>query len=242
MDLVGPRYLKGGFKFYFLDIIDVENHFAGVYPLYDKSSKSIASALLKFWSSYGMPDFLQMDNELSFRGSNRYPRSLGLVLRLCLFLGITPIFIPVAEPWRNGIIEKFNHNMQSYFFSKQEFKTFKELEIKSAEFSVFHNNHHRYSSQNNKTPCMIKSISQKNILINIPDINKPIDLINGEIIFIRFIRSNRKINILGTSFIVNKKLVYSYVEAVILVENHALMIRQNNIIWHCFSFIMPINY
>lgn len=242
MDLVGPRYLKGGFKFYFLDIIDIENHFAGVYPLHDKTSMSIASALLEFWSSYGMPDFLQMDNELSFRGSNRYPRSLGLVLRLCLYLDITPIFIPVAEPWRNGVIEKFNHNMQTYFFSKQEFKTFEELKTKSADFSIFHNNYHRYSSQNNKTPNMIKSISQDYVLQNPPDIKKPIDLIKGQIIFIRFIRSDKRITILGTKFTVNEKLVYSYVEAIISIENHVLIIKQNNTIWHYFSFIMPVDY
>lgn len=116
MDLIGPRYLKGGFRFYFYNIIDTENHFAGVYPIADKTAESIAPCLVDYWRNYQMPDFLQMDNELSFRGSNRHPRGLGLLMRVAISNRVSPIFIPVAEPWRNGIIEKFNNNVQKYFF------------------------------------------------------------------------------------------------------------------------------
>jgi hypothetical protein len=49
-----------------------------------------------------MPDYLQMDNELSFRGSNRYPRSFGPLIRLSLSENITPIFIPPGEPGAMG--------------------------------------------------------------------------------------------------------------------------------------------
>jgi len=45
----------------------------------------------------GIHCFLQLDNQLSCRGSNRYPRSFGLVIRLCLLLGVEPIFIPLGE-------------------------------------------------------------------------------------------------------------------------------------------------
>ncbi|MBW6481027.1 MAG: helix-turn-helix domain-containing protein [Bacteroidales bacterium] len=106
MDLVGPRYLTGGVRFYFQNIIDIGNHHVGIYPIRDKRSITIARSIVRFWTTYGKPDYLQMDNELAFRGSNRHPRSLGIVLRLALSQGVTPIFIPPSEPWRNGVIEK----------------------------------------------------------------------------------------------------------------------------------------
>jgi len=56
MDLVGPRYLTGGSRFYFQNIIDTENHHVGVYPIRDKSSPSIAQHLAYFWTTYGVPD------------------------------------------------------------------------------------------------------------------------------------------------------------------------------------------
>jgi transposase InsO family protein len=242
MDLVGPKYLSGGLKFYFLNIIDIENHYAGVYPISDKSSQSVAKCLVEFWSNYGMPDYLQMDNELSFRGSNRHPRSLGIVLRLALSLGITPIFIPPAEPWRNGVIEKFNHNMLRYFFSKQKFGSIEQLSEKALDFANFHNENHRYSSQEGKTPSQVKSISQEFILNKEIDLSKRIDLSNGNVIFIRFIRSDRNLNILGTKFKVKQELVYNYVVAILQIESHVLIIKQNHIIHHCFPFLMPVDF
>ena len=224
-----------------MDIIDTENHYAGVYPLKDKSSKSIAVALIDFWTTYSMPDYLQIDNELSFRGSNRYPRSLGLVLRLALSLGITPIFIPPAEPWRNGIIEKFNHNMLKYFFSTQMFSTLNDIEQKAREFSGFHNQNHRYSSQGGKTPNMLVDKSNIYKLTKQINLDKPIPLEEGKIIFIRFIRSDNVLKILNSKFHVNKQLSYTYVIAEIIVEKHVLIVSQDNNIHHVFPFEMPVD-
>jgi len=240
MDLVGPKYLSGGFRFYFLNIIDTENHYAGIYPIKDKTAPSVAEALALFWTTYGIPDYLQMDNELSFKGSNRYPRSLGVVLRLALSQGVTPIFIPPAEPWRNGIIEKFNFTMHKYFFSVQKVNSYEELCIKSADFSHFHNQNHRYSSQNGKTPDMIKTACQDHKLepVNLKD---PIPLVEGSLFFIRFIRSDQKLHILGCKFTVKKQLIYTYVIAEIVIEKHVLLVKQENIIHHIFPFSMPID-
>lgn len=240
MDLVGPRYLTGGSRFYFQNIIDTENHHAKVYPIRDKRSTTIARTIACFWSDYGMPDYLQMDNELSFRGSNRHPRSLGIVLRLALSQGVTPIFIPPGEPWRNGIIEKFNSNMHKYFFSVQKFTSFEDVQKKASEFSDFHNQNHRYSTQGGKYPNQIKSISQKYKLGPV-NLEHPIPLVEGSVIFIRFIRSDRKLTILGTSFIIKKELVYTYVVAEIVVDQHVLLIKQDGIIHHVFPFAMPVD-
>lgn len=239
MDLVGPRYLTGGSRFYFQNIIDTENHHAGVYPIKDKSSMTIAGSLVHFWTAYGMPDYLQMDNELTFRGSNRFPRSLGIVLRLALSQGITPIFIPPSEPWRNGIIEKFNCNLSKYFFTPQKFASYEDLALKAPEFSDFHNQNHRYSSQGGKIPNQIHSACQDHKLepINLKD---PIPLVSGSVIFIRFVRSDRRLSILGTGFTLKKELVYTYVIAQIVVDQHVLLIVQDGMIHHVFPFAMPV--
>ena len=240
MDLVGPRYLTGGSRFYFQNMIDTENHHAGVYPIRDKRSTTIARIIIHFWTIYGIPDYLQMDNELAFRGSNRYPRSLGIVLRLALSQGVTSIFIPPSEPWRNGIIEKFNSNLYKYFFSAQRFSSFEDVEEKSLVFSDFHNQNHRYSTQGGKYPNQIKSISQEYKLgpINMED---PIPLVEGSVIFIRFIRSDRRLTILRTGFTVKQELVYTYVIAEIVIDQHVLLIKQDGIIHHVFPFAMPVD-
>lgn len=240
MDLVGPRYITGGSRFYFQNIIDTENHHVGVYPIRDKSSKTLARNVVRFWTEYGIPDYLQMDNDLPFRGSNRYPRSLGIVLRLALSQGVTPIFIPPSEPWRNGMIEKFNGNLDKHFFSVQKFRSYEDLEEKTPVFSDFHNQNHRYSTQGGQTPNQIRSISQEYRLgpINLED---PIPLVDGSVIFIRFIRSDRRLTILRSGFTLKKELVYTYVIAEIVVDQHVLLVMQDGKIHHVFPFVMPVD-
>jgi hypothetical protein len=241
MDLIGPRYLKGGFRFYFFNITDTENHFAGVYPIRDKTAESIAPCVVDYWRNYQMPDFLQMDNELSFRGSNRHPRGLGLLMRVALSNGVCPIFIPPAEPWRNGIIEKFNDNVQKYFCDTQTFSSFQELEEKVKEFISFHNENHRYSSQGNRTPNqLVREILHKTPLTKDIDFTQKILIEAGRLLFIRFIRSDLKLHLLNEVFTVKLALKHSYVIAEIVLEEYVLVVSQNNTVHHIFPFAMSL--
>lgn len=242
MDLIGPKYLKGGFRFYFYTIIDTDTHFAFVYPIKDKSAKSIAPCLIDFWQSFQIPDFLQMDNELSFRGSNRHPRGLGLLLRVALVNNVSPIFIPPAEPWRNGIVEKFNDTVLKHFYGSQTFSSFEELQEKARKFSLFHNENHRYSSQSNRTPNQLIEPSDKRIRMKKQiDLDSKIVIDSGRLILIRFIRSDLKLTILNTMFTLKPELKYSYVVAEIIIEKHVLVVMQNTRIYHVFPFAMPLS-
>lgn len=152
MDLVGPRYIKGDGRFYSVNLIDTTTHSCYVHGVRTKSADGIVDAIVLFWQIHGMPDALQMDNELAFRGSNRYPRSFGRVVRFALSQGVSPVFIPVKEPWRNGIIEKFNDTYQKKFLQAYTFNNYNDLKAREKSFIHFHNAHHRYSSQGHKTP------------------------------------------------------------------------------------------
>ncbi len=155
MDLVGPRYIKGDGKFYALNVMDLYSHQVYLESQRTKADDQVAFSLMRCWKAIGMPDFLQMDNELSFRGSNRYPRSFGIVLQLCLYYGIQPIFIPVGEPWRNGTVERFNDTYSRKFFRRQWFHSYEALKRQSKNFQRFHNQHHRYSCLKGKTPMEV---------------------------------------------------------------------------------------
>lgn len=241
MDLIGPRYLRGGFKFYLFTVIDKNNHMAGVYPIANKSAKSIVPGIVDFWKFYQMPDYLQMDNELSFRGSNRHPGGMGLLLRTAISNGVTPIFIPPAEPWRNGVVEKFNDTVQSHFLSNP-FSSLDEMQIKAKEFSAFHNVHHRYSSQNNKTPNELS-----NEMKYLSKLEGDVDLTGrpvieeGQLIFIRFIRSDLKLHLLNSTFKITENLIYSYIEAIVQIDKHLLVVRHKGVVYHYFEFVMPLS-
>jgi putative transposase len=206
--------------------MDLLSHQVYIESHRSKEDRQIASSLLRCWKSIGLPDFLQLDNELSFRGSNRHPRSPGLVIRLCLYFGVQPVFIPIGEPWRNGTIEKFNDTYNRKFFRRQWFTSYAMLKRQSKNFQRFHNQHHRYSCLKGKTPLeVIKKDGFKPIKIGgntkLPELDSVPD---GNIILIRFIRSNLLLDIFGEKFKVSKSLMYSYVKAVIVTEIDSLQI------------------
>jgi len=105
IDVVGPRYLKKDGKFYSINIIDAFDLRNSINPERRQNRIVVSKSLLCSWKTLGIPLYEQMDNKLPMRGSNQYPHSFGLLIRLCLYMGIQPLFIPLREPWRNGIIE-----------------------------------------------------------------------------------------------------------------------------------------
>jgi len=221
--------------------MDVFSHQVYVESQRTKGDHQVASSLMKCWKSIGIPDFLQIDNELSFHGSNRYPRSFGIVLRLCLYYGVQPVFIPISEPWRNGVVEHFNDTYNRKFFRRQWFDSYETLKQQSKNFQRFHNRYHRYSCLKGKTPLEVLAKEDYKPLLLAPNTKLPqIDYIpDGNVILIRFIRGDRKLHVFGERFTVSKELVYSYVKAVIVTEIHAINIYLGDDFVEAFEYRLP---
>jgi hypothetical protein len=222
--------------------MDVFSHQVYIESQRNKQDQQVANNLLRSWKVMGLPDFLQLDNELSFRGSNKYPRSFGLVIRLCLHFGVQPVFIPAGEPWRNGVIEKFNDTYNKKFFRRQWFPSYATLKRQSKNFQRFHNKHHRYSCLSGKTPNEVLKASNLNAITigantKLPQLD---EIADGNVILIRFIRSNRVLDIFGEKFKVSKELVYSYVKAVIVTKIHRLQLYLGDQLVDAFDYRLPI--
>ncbi len=241
MDLVGPRYIKGDGKFYSMNVIDIYSHKVRIESQRTKEDGQVASNLMRVWKTLGLPDFLQFDNALSFRGSNRYPRSLGIVLKLCLHYGVQPVFIPIGEPWRNGVVENFNDTYNKKFFRRQWFASYGALKEQSKHFQRFHNKHHRYSCLKGKT--LEEMISDENFVPVTLGANTKLPKINGipdgTIHIVRFIRSDRMLDIFGEKFELSKELVYSYVRAAIVTAIHRIQVYLGDECVHVFDYQMP---
>ena len=241
MDLVGPRYIKGDGRFYSMNVIDLFDREAYIEAQRTKEDSHVCHGLLRCWKTMGIPDYLQMDNALNFRGSNRYPRSFGMVIRLCLAYGVHPVFIPIAEPWRNGVVEHFNDTYDKKFYRRQWFSNYVVLKRQSKNFQRFHNKQHRYSFLKGKTPFEMRQAHEFTPVTvgsnaKMPDLSFIPD---GHISVIRFIRSDRKLDIFGERFEVSKDLVYSYVRAMIITQLHAVQLYLGNEIVDTFEYRVP---
>jgi len=224
-DLVGPCYLKGPVRFYSLNVVDTATVRCGLYPSMSKSGQSILDGFWAIWMRMGIPDHIQIDNTMSFFGSPTHPRGMGPLIRLCLHNGIEPWFIPVSEPWRNGMIENFNDRYQQMFLGKVVMSSQEDLEAGSLVFEQRHNSRYRYSKLGGKTPLKALAATNTNLRFPVEDkapnhrMKKPE---TGKYHLVRLIRSDLKLNIFGEIFPVSPELKLEYVVATINVKEQKL--------------------
>ncbi len=231
-DLVGPRYLKGPIRFYSQNAVDIATGRCGIEPLHGKDSQSVINGLWGIWSRMGIPVNLQVDNEASFYGSRRHPRGMGSLIRLCLYNGVEPWFIPFAEPWRNGVVEWFNQHYKKKFLRKVTMTSREGLKESSLAFENRHNIRHRYTKLGGKTPLKAMAAS-RTILTFLKEVTPPVHPLpkpeEGRYHLVRLIRSKLRIDIFGETFPVAPELQYEYVVATIDVKEQRLKLVHNNV-------------
>lgn len=241
-DLVGPRYIRGDGRLYAFNTIDVFSHEGFSVVVRSKDCDTMIQAIVDTWKHLGVPIILQLDNELSFRGSNRYPHSLGKVIKLCLTMNVELVFIPPAEPWRNGMIERFNNTFDKRFYRTEQFKDCEHLRNSLRQFIEYHNANHIYSANGGKTPSQVLNsvaIKPEKLTPNyqLPDeLNIPYE---GYIHLIRLIRSDLKLNVWGELFSMPKKVMYEYVRATIYTEYHLLNVFLGDELVAQFEYTLP---
>ena len=229
-DLVGPRHLGGGVRFYALNAVDLASHSCGIEIIPDCSDEQVAAALVSLWGRLGLPVRLQLDNGGPFVA----PKGLGLVVRTCLHQGVTPRFVPAREPWRNGTVEHFNDTFDKRFFRQERFSSLPHLKERALAFETFHNGNHRYRATNGRTPAESAQESKQ---------RRPRPMAelpggwpgSGRVEFVRFIRSDRKLRLLGRAITMPESVVYEYLTAVLdlaipTAEGNLRVLREGEIV------------
>jgi putative transposase len=225
VDLVGPCYLTGPIRFYSLHAVDPAINRCGIEPMPSKGAQSVLDAVYAVWLRMGIPDNLQVDNELTFYGSPTHPRGMGPLIRLCLRYGVNLWFIPPSEPWWNGVVEKFNDHYQQRFLAKVTMASMPQLRQESLAFEHRHNSTYRYSKIHGKTPLQaLAGLEKKLVFPSKSDpprhpLDKPEE---GCYHLVRFIRSDCRLNIFGEIFSAPSETQYEYVVATIDVKEQKL--------------------
>jgi putative transposase len=109
VDLVGPIYLKGsGHRYYIWVCKDAFDGAVCLRLAYSRRMDEVLWFLGECWKDLGIPEQVQFDNARELSGWGPAARTLSRVIRLCLRLGVGPVFIPAGEPQFNGGVENFN--------------------------------------------------------------------------------------------------------------------------------------
>jgi transposase InsO family protein len=188
----------------------------------------VKSALWGTWHRLGLPEHVQADNELAFYGNPVHPRGMGPLIRLCLGQGIEPWFIPLREPWRNGVVEKFNDHYRSKFLRRVEIAVAAALRPASLAFEQKHNSRYRYTKLGGQTPLV--ALQRAGGPLRFPAQEAPpcVPLPRPEVgcsHVVRFIRSDLRLDIFGERFPPPPEAEYEYVVATGHVERQRLSVR-----------------
>jgi len=90
------------------------------------------------WQQLGLPDYAQFDNDAVFQGAHHFADAIGRVSRLCLALGVVPVFAPPREPGFQNAIEGFNGLWQAKVWQRHRFVDFEEFTAASARYIAAH--------------------------------------------------------------------------------------------------------
>ena len=157
-----------------------------------RSTETTLPCLLARWKHDGLPRYAQFDNDTVFQGPHQHAHAVGQVSRLCLQLGVTPVFAPPLEHGIQNAIESFNALWQSKVWQRFKVATAGELQTLSDRYCAAYRT--RTRALNDTAPPrrpMPRSFEFR-----------PGSPLKGEIIFIRRSNAHGQVSLMGLRFAV----------------------------------------
>ena len=111
-DFIEDLRLRGGIGVNILTGISLHAGLCASWVRSAWTAKATAQSLIAHWRAHGLPEYAQFDNDTIFCGARQFRDSFGRVIRLCLQLGVTPVFAPPHETGFQAVIESFNGRWQ----------------------------------------------------------------------------------------------------------------------------------
>lgn len=141
-DLIEDLALRGGEQFGVLTGIALHGRQVSAWPEAQLSARMVVDRLVERWLELGLPAYAQFDNDTRFQGAHQFADTVGRVSRLCLSLGVTPVFAPPLEHGLQNAIEGFNGLWQAKVWQRFIFASLAHLHRHSAEYVRVHRARH----------------------------------------------------------------------------------------------------
>ena len=238
------RYLEHGPKVYAFHSLNLRTRACSQTIASDKSSATLRVHVLHTWKTLGIPHFLQLDNDAIFNGGYKAPRIFGQFVRLCLCLGIELIFLPVAEPERNGDIEHLNHLWNHAFFDKRHFGSVAHVQRTSPEFMHWYLTQYAPPKLGDQTPQQAQRAEPRCRLTQcqISQLPNPLPITAGRIHFLRKVSADGTITLFNESWRVNRRLAGKYVWATVMTHRRRLDIWYQRSDQHAWRLLKSVRY
>ncbi len=183
--------------------ISLHGSLCAAWPLRVASTSRILRCLITHWQAVGCPAYAQFDNDTRFQGPHQHPDVLGRVVRLCLQLGVTPVFVPPREFGLQNTIEHFNSLYTAKVWRRFFFPSLAALVRHTARYVEARR--HRVASRIDTAPARTPWPTKWRF--------RPRLLPAGRIVFIRRTTARGQIELLGHSWTVDPLWCHRLVRA-----------------------------
>jgi transposase len=117
-DIVEGLVIKGGIDVEVLNGISLHGGLVASWPMTSATAQATVQAVIGHWRQVGLPAYAQFDNDTIFQGPHQYADVVGRVMRLCLSLGVVPVFAPPRETGFQAAIENYNGRWQAKVWAR----------------------------------------------------------------------------------------------------------------------------
>lgn len=168
--------------------------------------------MVSYWQAVGLPVYAQFDNDTRFQGGHNHPDVIGRVTRICLSLGIIPVFVPPRETGFQALIENFNGLWQSKVWHRFHHPDLGSLSERSKRFTEAYIRHR--AARQDHAPNRRSFPNDWKI-----DFQKPPQ---GKIIYIRRTDNQGNISLLGHQFPIDSLWTHRLVRCEIDLDHHVI--------------------
>lgn len=137
-DIIEDLTILGGTHVEILTGVSLHGGLVASWPLASVSAQRIVECLTGHWRKVGLPAYAQFDNDTRFQGPHNRPDVIGRVSRVCLQLGIIPVFAPPRESGFQAGVESFNGLWQLKVWRRFHHASLEEVQERSDRYVVAH--------------------------------------------------------------------------------------------------------
>lgn len=180
--------------------------------LFQLSAKGAVSCLQARWQRDGLPGYAQFDNDTVFQGAHQFADTVGRVSRLCLALGVIPVFVPPLEHGMQNTIEGFNALWQAKVWQRHRVGSIEELQGRSDQYIAAHRARTRQAAE----AAPPRRAMPRDFEL---DLRAPL---KGQIIFIRRTDERGQVHLLGQPFTVSPDWLHRLVRCEADFDHHCI--------------------
>lgn len=202
-DIIEDLALQGGIHVDILNGVSLHGGLVGSWPQSYTYARAVVECLIGHWREIGLPGYAQFDNDTRFQGPHNRPNVIGRVPRLCLQLGVVPVFVPPQETGFQASIESFNGRWQLKVWRRFHHESLQALQRQSAKYVAAYRQ--RLQARIDAAPARVAYPAKWRL-----DLQRKL---SGRIVFLRRTTERGTVSLLKRSFEVDRHWVHRLVRA-----------------------------